>query len=176
MIAGSIQYDEGEIIRSGSVSWPIGFAGSFHPQLTGVENVRFIARIYGIDSDELVEYTRDFAELDQFFDMPLRTYSSGMRSRLAFGVSMGVPFDTYLIDEVTSVGDSNFKHKCDVVLKEKLKHSSAILVSHSLPTVRKLCTSGILLNNGQLRHFENIDQAINQHNKLTLGNKPAKQQ
>ncbi len=111
MIAGTMSPDSGEVIATGSVSWPVGFAGSFHPDLTGAQNTKFVARIYGVDTDEMVEFVRDFAGLDQHFHLPVRTYSSGMRSRLAFGVSMAIHFDTYLIDEVTSVGDAAFGEK-----------------------------------------------------------------
>ncbi len=164
MIAGSIDCDSGEITYNGSISWPIGFAGSFHPELTGAQNARFLARVYGVDTDELVTFTENFAELGTFFNMPFRTYSSGMRARLAFGVSMGVPFDTYLVDEVTSVGDAIFREKCDLVFKQRMKNSGAIVVSHSMGTVRELCDCGVVLSNGEITYYDDINQAINQHN------------
>ena len=116
IIAGTTDLDEGDVIQKGTISWPIGFRGSFHPELTGAQNAKFIARIYGYDTTAVLEFSRDFAELGSYFDLPFKTYSSGMRSRLAFGVSMAVPFDTYLIDEVTSVGDASFREKCSAVL------------------------------------------------------------
>lgn len=104
MISGAMAPDSGKVERFGTVSWPVGFAGAFHPELTGQQNVRFVARVYGIETDELCDFVADFAQLGPHFKMPVRTYSAGMKSRLSFGVSMGVPFDTYLLDEVTSVG------------------------------------------------------------------------
>jgi capsular polysaccharide transport system ATP-binding protein len=169
MISGSIDFDSGEIIRDGSISWPIGFAGSFHPELTGAQNVRFLARVYGVDTGDLVEFTEDFAELGDFFNMPFRTYSSGMRSRLAFGVSMGVPFDTYLVDEVTSVGDANFREKCDAILKERMKSAGAIVVSHAMSVVRDLCDCAVVLDQGVIKFYEDIHQAIHHHNSILLG-------
>ncbi len=115
MIAGTMPPTTGEIQVDGSISWPVGFAGSFHADLSGAQNVRYVARIYGVDSDELVEFTRDFAELGPHFNLPVRSYSSGMISRLAFGVSMGIAFDTYLVDEVTAVGDAVFRQKSNDV-------------------------------------------------------------
>lgn len=171
MISGTIDHDSGEIIREGSISWPIGFAGSFHPELTGSQNTRFLARVYGVDTNDLVAFTEDFAELGEFFNMPFRTYSSGMRSRLAFGVSMGVPFDTYLVDEVTSVGDANFREKCDKVLKEKMKKSGAIIVTHSMSVVRSLCDCAVILDGGEILFYEDIAQGIHHHNSILLGKK-----
>ena len=106
IIAGTIKPTSGRILSDGTISWPVGFAGSFHGELTGAQNTRFIARVYGVDTDALTAFVEDFAELGPHFHMPFRTYSSGMRSRLACGVSMGIRFDTYLVDEVTSVGDA----------------------------------------------------------------------
>ncbi len=172
MIAGTIDLDSGEIIRHGSISWPIGFAGSFHPELTGAQNTRFLARVYGVDTDELVRFTEDFAELGEFFNMPFRTYSSGMRSRLAFGVSMGVPFDTYLVDEVTSVGDALFQEKCNTVFTERMRYSSAIVVSHSMALIRQLCSCGVIVSDGDIIFYESIHQAIHCHNLILMGKEP----
>lgn len=165
MIAGTMRPDKGEIRSNGSISWPVGFAGSFHGDLTGAQNARFIGRIYGVNTDTLLDFVEDFAGLGQHFNLPFRTYSSGMRSRLAFGVSMGIRFDTYLIDEVTSVGDANFRAKCDELLGERLKTSNAVVVSHAMPTLRKLCNAGAVLENGQLTYFESVEDAISQHHK-----------
>ncbi len=163
MIAGTMDADSGRIITSGTVSWPVGFAGSFHPDLTGLQNVRFIARIYGVDTDELVASVREFAEIGQHFDLPVRSYSSGMRSRLAFGVSMGIDFDTYLVDEVTSVGDADFKEKSIAVFQERMRSRSAIVVSHSMPMIKNICQHGAVLENGKLTYFTDIEQAIRRH-------------
>lgn len=160
MIAGSVEPDEGRIVSDGSISWPVGFGGSFHPDLTGAQNTRFVARVYGIDTDELCDFVEDFAELGDHFHMPVRSYSSGMRSRLAFGISMGVPFDTYLVDEVTSVGDALFKRKSRQVFLDRMRNAGAIVVSHSMKQVRRLCTAGAVLHEGQLRYFDEVEAAI----------------
>ena len=163
IIAGTLPADTGRVISTGQISWQIGFAGSFHADLTGAQNVLFVARAYGIDSDELIEYVRNFAELGASFHMPFRTYSSGMRSRLAFGVSMGIPFSYYLIDEVTSVGDAAFKKKCKAVLNARLENAGAIVVSHSTSTLKAVCRSGAVLENGKLSWHDKIDDAIKEH-------------
>ena len=123
MIAGTMEPTSGRILSDGSISYPVGFAGSFHRDLTGAQNTRFVARIYGIDTEALVAFVEDFAELGKHYHLPFRTYSAGMRARLAFGVSMGIPFDFYLIDEVTAVGDANFREKSrEVFLDLSLIH------------------------------------------------------
>lgn len=164
VIAGTMKADSGQVVSDGEISWQIGFAGSFHPDLTGSQNVKFVARAYGVDSNELIDYVDDFAELGPSFKMPFRTYSSGMRSRLAFGVSLGIPFTHYLIDEVTSVGDAAFRKKCTRVLKDRLEVAGALVVSHSMPVLRSLCTSGAVLEDGKLTWHDNIEDAISEHN------------
>ena len=163
MIGGSVRPDAGDIHISGSMSWPVGFAGSFHGDLTGEQNVRFIARVYGIDTDALITFVEDFAELGAHFYLPLRSYSSGMRSRLAFGVSIGIPFDTYLVDEVTSVGDAAFRRKSRLVFEERMRTSGAIVVTHSMAEVRQHCSAGAVLENGELTYFDDVEEAIAQH-------------
>lgn len=166
MIAGTMRPDSGQILTDGSISWPVGFGGSFHPDLTGAQNTRFIARVYGVDTDSLMAFVEDFAELGPHFHMPIRSYSSGMRSRLVFGMSMGIKFDTYLVDEVTAVGDAAFRRKSSAVFRERIKTSSAIMVSHNMADLKELCDSAILLENGQLDYFENLDEAIDQHRAI----------
>lgn len=166
IVAGTLRPTTGRVVSDGSISWPVGFGGSFHPQLTGAENVRFIARIYGVDADELVDFVADFAELGKHFHMPVRTYSSGMRSRLTFGASMGIRFDTYLVDEATAVGDAAFKDKSKLYFADRVKTASAILVSHDMNQVRDFCDAGIILWEGQLHYFENVEEAIQQHLKI----------
>ena len=163
MIAGTIAPDSGEIERHGSISWPLGFAGSFHSMLSGAQNARFVARIYGCDPDELIAYVADFSELGEFLYMPVNSYSSGMKARLAFGVSMGVAFDYYLVDEVTAVGDKNFKKKCNAVFKERLATSDVIMVSHSTGTIRDYCQAGVVLEGGTMTYYENVEDAIEAH-------------
>ncbi len=164
MIAGNMAVTRGRIYSEGSISFPVGFAGSFHPDLTGIQNVRFVARIYGVDTQELVEFVQEFSELGVHFNLPFRTYSSGMKSRLAFGVSMGIAFDTYLIDEVTAVGDAAFQKKCEHLLHRRLTHAGAIMVSHSTGHVREICEAGAVLENGTLSYFDDIEVAIEHHN------------
>ncbi|ASP35868.1 ABC transporter ATP-binding protein [Labrenzia sp. VG12] len=165
MIAGTIKPTSGRILRFANVSFPLGFQGSFNGSLTGEQNVRFVARIYGHDTDHLVEYVKDFAELGNAFSMPVKTYSSGMRARLAFGVSMGIDFDYYLVDELTAVGDTNFKKKCQKVFAEKLEKSDIIMVSHSTKSLKDFCTTGIVLEDGNLTYFPNINDAIVMHDE-----------
>lgn len=167
IIAGSMDPDSGEVLRHGSVSWPIGFAGSFHPDLTGLQNTRFIARVYGIDSDELVDFVAEFAELGQHFNLPVRSYSSGMKSRLAFGISMGIRFDTYLADEVSAVGDASFKHKSEALLTQRLSESAAIIVTHAPGQVRRLCHHAAVLEDGHLHYYTDIEEAL-EHNKALM--------
>lgn len=169
MIAGTAWPDSGRVLCHGKVSWPVGFAGSFHGDLTGAQNTRFVARIYGVDTDTLCAFVAEFSELGAQFHAPFRTYSSGMRSRLAFGVSMGIPFDTYLVDEVTSVGDARFREKSEALLTERISTSSAIVVSHSLQLVARLCTQGAVLENGHLHWHDDVMAAIDHHRSLMAG-------
>lgn len=163
MIAGTVEPDSGRIIRRGTVSWPLGFAGSFHGMVSGAQNVKFVARIYGCDPDALIDYVADFSELGEALHMPVRSYSSGMKARLAFGVSMGIAFDYYLVDETTAVGDRNFKKKCQQVFKERLVESDVIMVSHSTGTIRDYCEAGIVLEDGRMSYYENVEDAIEAH-------------
>lgn len=163
MIAGTTLPTAGRIVSDGRISWPVGFAGSFHAELTGAQNVRFVARIYGVDTDALIAYVADFAELGDSYHMPFGTYSSGMRSRLAMGCSMGIDFDTYLVDEVTSVGDAEFREKSQRVFADRMARSSAIVVTHSMPMIRRLCTMGAVLDRGRLAVFDDIEEAIAYH-------------
>jgi capsular polysaccharide transport system ATP-binding protein len=157
IIAGTARPSSGKILRQGSVSWPVGFAGSFNGDLSGSQNVKFIARIYGVDTRILTEFVRDFADLGQHYHLPFRTYSAGMRSRLAFGVSMGVRFDTYLVDEVTSVGDAAFKERSEAMLTEP------IVVSHSLPLLKRICDHAAVLENSRIVFFDTVDEGIARH-------------
>jgi capsular polysaccharide transport system ATP-binding protein len=165
MVAGTVRPDAGQIRRHASISWPLGFSGSFHPDLTGAQNARFVARIYGVDTDGLVAYVEDFAELGDFLDMPVRSYSSGMRARLAFGMSMGIAFDWYLVDEITAVGDAAFRAKCLAVFKHRLKESGMLMTSHSPSVIRSYCRSGIVLERGEATYFEDVEEAIAQHER-----------
>ncbi len=173
IISGVMRPTSGEVISDGTISWNVGFAGSFHPDLTGAQNVRFVARIYGVDTDALQAFVAGFAELGHHFHQPFRTYSAGMRARLAFGVSMGIRFDTYLIDEVTSVGDAAFRVRSEQILRARLEESSAIVVSHSVGLLRQICTSGAVLDAGRLVYFEDVEEAIEAHNRNMAARVPA---
>lgn len=159
IIAGTEQPDSGTIKRRGVVSWPIGFSGGFAGSLTGEENCRFVARIYGADLDDVVGFSADFAELGDYFYMPVKTYSSGMRGRLAFGLSMAIDFDAYLVDEVTAVGDTRFQEKCRKAFEARSGHSSVIIVSHNLSTVRDYCQHCAVIKDGKMLYFDTIDEA-----------------
>lgn len=163
MMSGTAAPSSGRIVREGRISWPLGFSGSFHQALTGAQNVRFVARIYGADEEELIEYVQDFAELGESLYAPVRTYSSGMRARLAFGVSMGVRFDVYLVDEITAVGDANFRKKCQQVFREKLASSDVYMVSHSDSTIREYCNAAAVLEDGRLFYYSDVDEALERH-------------
>ena len=169
MIAGTMMPSSGRIVTTGTISWPVGFAGSFHPDLTGIQNTRFVARIYGADTDELVHFVEDFAGLGVHFRLPVRTYSSGMRSRLAFGMSMGIAFDTYLVDEVTSVGDAAFRSRSNEVFHARMANAGAVVVSHSMGMIRELCDCGAVLEHGRLTFFDNVEDAIARHSRNMLG-------
>lgn len=163
ILSGAIRPDTGVVTSDGTISWPVGLRAAFHKDMTGVQNVRFVARIYGVDSDELVAFVHDFSELGDHFYMPFKTYSSGMRSRISFGTAMGIHFDTYLVDEVTAVGDAAFKRKSWAVLRDRLARSSAIMVSHNMDELRACCDAGLVLNRGKAEYFDTIDAAIRRH-------------
>ncbi|WP_371743758.1 ABC transporter ATP-binding protein [Mangrovicoccus sp. HB161399] len=163
MISGAQDYDSGQIIRNGAISWLIGFAGAFHNDLTGAQNARFVARVHGIDTDAMVDFVSDFSELGDYMHMPLRTYSSGMRSRLAFAVSMGVPFDCYLVDEVTSVGDKRFREKCAETFHTRLRESSAIMATHNLSQIKGVCDMAAVLHEGHLTLYSDVEEGLEIH-------------
>lgn len=164
--------DHGKITRQGSVSWPVGFQGSFHPDLTGVQNARYVARLYGVDTNAMLDFVADFANLGPHLNLPLRSYSSGMRARLAFAVSMAVPFDSYLIDEVTSVGDGAFRARSEMMLQDRMQKASAVVVSHSMDLLRRLSRSGAVLENGRLFYYARNERAIEHHDHLMQGQLP----
>lgn len=175
MLAGTMDADSGEVISRGTVSWPVGFAGSFHPEMTGLQNVRFIGRVYGVDTDALCDFVRDFSELGPHFNLPIRSYSSGMKSRLAFGVSMGIHFDTYLVDEVTAVGDASFRDKSEALFADRVNKSAAIMVTHGIGQVRRLCHHAAVLEDGHLSYYTDVEEAIEHHQFLMKGGVQHKQ-
>lgn len=165
IIAGTTSPTWGEVLSDGKISFPVGLASSMHPDMTGAQNTRFVARIYGVDTDALTEFVEDFAEIGSHFHLPVRSYSSGMKGRLSFGINMGLKFDTYLIDEVTAVGDASFKSKSEEVFQDRLRDAGAIFVSHAMGSMRRLCQAGAVLENGQLTYFDDINEAIEVHER-----------
>jgi len=153
---------KGAIRRSMTISWPIGLAAGFQPMLSGADNARFIARIYGRPIRETVDFVEDFAELGEYMRMPMMTYSSGMRSRLSLAVSLAIDFDCYLVDEALAVGDTRFGR----AFAERIERSGLILVSHSPALVRKLCTRAAVLDQGQITFYDDIDEALATYHAL----------
>jgi len=170
MIGGSEKVDSGQIHRSGTVSWPIGFSGGVHQQLTGRENTRFVARIHDIPEAEVESFVSSYSELGDYFDMKVSTYSSGMRSRLAFAMSLVFEFDCYLIDEATSVGDARFRAKFKIALLRQLADATVIMVSHNPDTVVLSCDTGAIIHDGSLTIYDSVDAAMTEYGQLIRAN------
>ena len=162
MLGGVEAPTTGRIRRSMTLSWPIGMAAGFSGQLSGADNTRFIARLYGRDIEKITDFVADFSELGEYLRMPLMTYSSGMRTRLALAVSLAVDFDCYLVDEALAVGDTRFGR----AFAEKIERSGLILVSHSPALVRRLCTRAAVLDQGILTFYDDLDEALATYNSL----------
>ncbi len=163
MIAGVEYPTTGRIRRGMSVSWPIGYASAFQSSLTGADNVRFIARIYGKPIAAMLEEVEAFASLGPYMRMPVNTYSAGMMARLAFGVSLAIEFDCYLVDEITAVGDLTFQERCQRALEARRATGTLIMVSHVAQTLRDYCQTGATLVDGALTFYDTIDEAIEVH-------------
>lgn len=160
LIGGVEMPTSGEIRRKMSISWPLGFNGGFQGSLTGYDNARFIARIYGHKYREIRDFVEDFTELGVQLKMPVKTYSSGMRARLAFALSLAIEFDCYLIDEVIMVGDANFHHKCHEELFEKRADRALVLASHSPGLIREFCDRAMVLHQGEATVYPDVDEAL----------------
>jgi len=162
LIAGMDTPQKGRVVRHSRVSWPIGLAAGLQSSMTGRQNVKFVARLHGTqyDINGIIKKVQDFAEIGPAFDEPIRTYSSGMRSRLNFGLSLAFNFDVYLSDEATAVGDRSFKAKASKAFKDKVGEASLIMVSHSEGILKDLCQAGIYLKEGQAYWYDNINDAI----------------
>lgn len=163
MIGGGVEPDSGRIHRFARISWPLGFSGGIHGALTGAQNARFIARIYGVDTDDLIAKVEEFSELGEFMRMPVTTYSSGMKARLAFGVSMAIDFEVYLVDEITAVGDAAFKKKARAAFNAKAERADVIMVSHSDTQIRNYCDAGIVMESGRLTYYDDVEVALAAH-------------
>ena len=160
VIAGVEHPNRGRVDRRMSVSWPLGFAGAMHYSISGADNARFIARIYSKPLQDTVDFVEDFADLGQYYGMPVRTYSSGMIMRLGFALSLAVDFDCYLVDEAIAVGDSRFGERARAALEDRQARSALLLVSHQPETVRAFCTTAAVLQNGRLTRYDDLDEAI----------------
>ena len=166
IIAGTEMPNGGKVRRSARISWPLGFAGGLHPKLTGRENVHFVARIYGHKIRAVMDFVEDFSELGSFIDVPIQRYSSGMLQRLAFGLSMAIEFEVYLIDEVTAVGDIRFQRRCQEEFERRRSRADIIMISHVIPTLTDYCNRGIVLAHGKLHSFSSVNDAIELYKKL----------
>ncbi|QCI93587.1 ABC transporter ATP-binding protein [Novosphingobium sp. EMRT-2] len=168
VISGAELPDSGTVTRQMSVSWPLAFGGAFQIALTGIDNLRFICRIYGVSAEGKLDYVQEFAELGEYIYEPLRTYSAGMRARLAFAISMVIEFDCFLIDEVIAVGDDRFQRKCHVELFEKRSDRTMIIVSHNEYFIREHCDRIAVIDGGRIIDFENADEAF-EYYKMKFG-------
>ncbi|WP_084540150.1 ABC transporter ATP-binding protein [Azorhizobium doebereinerae] len=166
LIGGVEPPTSGTITRGMSMSWPIAFAGGFDANMSGLDNIRFIARLYGVDPDDAVARVDDFAELGRLLNLPVKTYSSGMRSRLMFGLILAVDFDCFLVDEMISVGDQRFQRKCYEELFVKRSDRAMILVSHDLHIIRDYCNQALVLKNGRGRVFDDLELALRIYDTL----------
>ncbi|WP_462169284.1 ABC transporter ATP-binding protein [Pseudoalteromonas lipolytica] len=167
ILAGSEYPNKGRVETDLHLSWPVALATGIHPQMTGAENARFIGMINGVeDLDLYVNKVRHFSGLEKKFDLPVRTYSSGMKPRLAFACSVGIDFDVYLIDEVTSVGDAKFREKAREALTQKSKTANVIMVSHEMDELRHFCDSAIVLHDGELTFYNDLEQGIARYQAL----------
>ncbi len=168
LIGGAEPADSGTIITDSDISWPLGLTTGFQGSLTGRQNVLFVCRINGLEPAQIKEVIRqvtDFAEIGEYFDMPVYTYSSGMRARLSFGLSMAFEFDVYLVDELTSVGDAIFREKAKAAFENIRKRASLIFVSHNMKTLRESCQSALFLRDGQADFYPVITEGIDAYNE-----------
>ena len=163
LIAGVESPSKGRISRDTTCSWPIGYTSCFQSTLTGADNARFIARVYGRNERKVLDYVEEFAQLGPYFHQPIFTYSAGMSARLAFGVSLAVEFDCYLVDEVTGAGDARFAQKCQAALHHRRTTGTLIMISHDFNSLRSYCSSGAVLSHGKLIFFDDIEDAIAAH-------------
>jgi capsular polysaccharide transport system ATP-binding protein len=163
LIAGVEHPSQGRISRRMSISWPIGYTSCFQGSLTGADNARFIARIYRQPEEPLLAFVEDFAQLGAYLHQPVKTYSAGMQARLAFGISLAIEFDCYLVDEVTGAGDERFRQRCHEALVERRTYGTLVMVSHDPGTLREHCRSGAVLHDGALTFFDTIDEALDVH-------------
>jgi len=167
---GKIEFpNKGTIYSANSFSWPLGLGGGFVGNMTGRANVKFVCRLFGKNKKEIeqtINFVKEFSELKAYFDMPIKTYSSGMRGRLSFGLSLAFDFDYMLIDETLSVGDARFKKKSKEALLKKIENCHILLVSHDMGTLKELCDAGIVVDDGQMNYYDNIEDAIKKYEEI----------
>ncbi len=170
---GKIEFPQkGRIGSAQTFSWPLALSSGFVGTMTGRSNVKFVCQLYGKSDKErgdIIEFVKDFSELGEYFTMPIKTYSSGMRARLNFGLSLAFDFDYLLIDETLSVGDARFRIKAKEMLRKKIKHSQILLVSHEMNMLKEFCHTGLLLHEGKLHYFDNIDDAVRAYADINKG-------
>jgi capsular polysaccharide transport system ATP-binding protein len=160
LISGAERPSSGDIDRSMTVSWPLAFAGGFQGSLTGLDNLKFICRLYGVSARDRVGFVEEFTELGKYLREPIKHYSSGMRARLAFAISMAIEFDCFLVDEVIAVGDSRFHEKCRRELFERRSDRALVLVSHDSRLIREHCSRAVVLERRLLHDFSDLEQAF----------------
>lgn len=173
-IIGGIDFpDTGEVRTNKTISWPVALAGGFQGSLTARQNIRFVARLYAPESEisKVVAFVEEFAQLGKYFDMPIKSYSSGMRSRLGFGLSMAFEFDYYLLDEVGAVGDATFRKRSQQLLDDLKTNSNIIMVSHNVKDLIRNCDVGFLVQDGQAQYFADINEAVEVYKENALGKK-----
>lgn len=166
VISGVELPNSGRVRRDVRISWPLGFANGFHAMMTGRENVHFVARVYGEDPLKVARFVAAFAEIGDYMDHPFRTYSSGMMARLAFGLSMAIDFDVYLIDEITAVGDARFQSRCAEAFDARRMGADLIVVSHSMETIARYCDRGALLVDGRLIMYPTVHEATRAYMRM----------
>ena len=171
LLSGAERPTSGTIRRGMRVSWPLAFGGAFAPHLTGLDNLKFVCRIYGVDYRPMVPFVEEFTELGEYFREPVQHYSMGMLTRLAFALSMAIEFDCFLIDEAMVVGDVRFHNRCHIELFHKRKDRAFILVTHDADSIKRYCKEASVLHEGHLIHFETVDAAYEFYLK-TLAIKP----
>ncbi|WP_334158859.1 ABC transporter ATP-binding protein [Achromobacter insolitus] len=169
LLGGQDTPDSGKIISSKTISWPVGLSGGFQGSMTGRQNVKFVARVYGAEGErmrQVVKYVEEFAEIGEYFDQPVNTYSSGMRGRVAFGLSFAFDFDYYLVDEAMSVGDAHFKKRATEAFEERVGKANILLVTHGMSQVRSFCDMVLLLNKGNIQRFDDVEEGIAAYTSL----------
>ena len=168
LLAGMERPDAGQVVRRARVSYPVGFAGAFHPNLSAHDNVRFLARMYRADAAGMARFVREFSEIGPYFDRPLSTYSNSMRARVTFAASIALEFDIYLVDEVTAVGDVAFKRKCLEAFSTRRRNAKVIMASQAVTTIGRICQRGMILDGGVLRLFGTMKDAMAAYEKHLL--------